>query len=179
MLARQTKFIVAMAFQVVVILAIIAAKYSILIGGTSILLQIAPVDPRDPLRGDYITFQYELSQLDSRLFETPVKPGDTVYVLLRQDGPRWVAYRVLTRKPLPGQEMILKGKIVSGGWEGGAPPTRPIRVVYGIEDYFIPEGQGRDLGVWRQGRPAFARVVVDDHGNAVLQQLYAGDRPWP
>ena len=50
---KQTKFIIAIGIQLVILFAIIIFKSSVLIGGTEVLLKIEPVDPRDILRGDY------------------------------------------------------------------------------------------------------------------------------
>ncbi|PJC47845.1 MAG: hypothetical protein CO034_01100, partial [Parcubacteria group bacterium CG_4_9_14_0_2_um_filter_35_11] len=64
MLTKQTKFIIAIAIQLVIIFSIIIFKMAVLTGGAEVLLRIEPVDPRDPLRGDYLTFQYKISNLD-------------------------------------------------------------------------------------------------------------------
>jgi uncharacterized membrane-anchored protein len=50
-------------------------------------------------------------------------------------------------------------------------------VVYGIEEYFIPEGKGRDFRFGN--KMASARIVVDDNGNAVLKGIIVDGKPWP
>ncbi|MFA4872064.1 MAG: GDYXXLXY domain-containing protein [Patescibacteria group bacterium] len=185
MLTKQTKFILAIALQVVIVFAIIIFKVSVLSGGTDILLRIEPVDPRDMLRGDYATFQYsDISNLDSYISGgQQIRNGDTVYVVLRQGGQYWTAQNVQKTKPFNG-EIALKGKVASGGIEtqsdvfqnqrfGGS----RIHVVYGIEEYFIPEGKGQGFSFFN--KEAAARVVVDENGNAVLKQIYVDDEPWP
>jgi len=87
MFTKQTKFILAIALQVVIVFAIIIFKLSVLTGGTDVFLKIVPVDPRDLLRGDYATFQYDISNLDSYISGgQQIRNGDTVYVVLRQNG---------------------------------------------------------------------------------------------
>ena len=45
------------------------------------MLRIAPVDQRDLLRGDYATFQYDISNLDSYYSRgEKIRNGDIVYV---------------------------------------------------------------------------------------------------
>ncbi len=179
---KLTKFIAAITVQVVVIFAIIIFKYSILVGGTEVLLKIAPVDPRDMLRGDYATFQYDISNVDPYSVAGEIKNGDTVYVALYQGGKYWAIESVRKVQPEDGS-VFIKGKVESGG-SGSSAESFSIRfmgsrmhIVYGIEQFFIPEGSGRSFSFF--GKEAAARVVIDDNGNAVLKQIYVNDKPWP
>ena len=45
------------------------------------------------------------------------------------------------------------------------------RVTYGIESYFVPEGQGRRLEVQAQEKRMAARIAVDARGNAAIKGL--------
>lgn len=185
-MTKQTKFIIAIAIQLVIIFAVIIFKVAILTGGTDILLRIEPVDPRDPLRGDYATFQYNISNLDSYLVrEQQLRNNDAVYVSLRQSGKYWIAQGVQKTKPSDGK-IFIKGRVASGGAESQFDPlsyqrfgSSRIHIVYGVEEYFIPEGKGSGLNFWNRNQEAYARVVVDENGNAVLKQLYIDDKPWP
>lgn len=184
MMTKQTKFILAIALQVVIVFAIIIFKLSVLTGGTDVLLKIAPVDPRDLLRGDYATFQYDISNLDSYYARgQQIKNGDTVYVVLRQSGKYGIAQNVQKNQPA-GNELFIKGKVESGGLENQSEPFSSqrfggsrIHIVYGVEQYFIPEGEGRNFSFGN--KEAAARIAVDDNGNAALKQIYVNDKPWP
>lgn len=184
MTSSTTKFLFAVLFQVVIILGIVIFKLSILVGGTDVVLRIAPVDPRDLLRGDYVTFQYDISTIDSYYARSKsIRNGDTVYVVLQQSGQYWHVRSVEKNKPRD-ERIFLKGVVASGGiveendletsfrFNGGN-----MRIVYGIEEYFIPEGRGQ--GVSFQNKEAAARVAVDTDGNAVLEQIYVNQVPWP
>jgi len=172
---KLQKFVLAVAIQLVIIFAIIIFKVAIFIGGSDIVLKIEPVDPRDPLRGDYVAFQYGISNLPSYLARDPqIARGDTVYVVLQQSGKYWFAQGVQKNRPSADPRIFLKGRVASGG---GGPGGARLHVVYGMEEYFIPEGKGRDFSF--QGKEVAARVVVDENGNAVLKQLYVDDQPWP
>jgi uncharacterized membrane-anchored protein len=178
MLTKQTKFIIAIAIQLVIIFSIIIFKMAVLTGGTEVLLRIKPVDPRDPFRGDHLTFSYEISNLDSHLFNyAPIRDGDTVYVPLKQhvpfgqQGKYWTAvFGVQKTKPIGEGEIFIRGKIsnVYGN---------RIHIIYGIEDYFIPEGAGQNFTFRNQ--EVAAKVSIDRNGNAVLKQIYVDDKPWP
>lgn len=184
MISKQTKFILAIALQAIIIFAIVIFKMSILTGGTDVLLKIAPVDPRDMLRGDYVTFQYDISNLSSYISGgQQIRNGDTVYVVLRQRGKYWFAPNVQKTKPTDG-EIFIKGRVESGGvdtqsdiFQNKKISNFRIHIVYGIEQYFIPEGKGRNFSFWN--KEAAARVVVNENGNAVLKQLYVDGKPWP
>lgn len=184
MMTKQTKFILAIALQVVIIFAIIFFKLLILTGGTDVLLRIEPVDPRDPLRGDYVAFQYSISNLDSYISGgQQIRNGDTVYVVLQQSGKYWIAQSVQKTKPSENK-IFIKGKVSSGGLEGQSDIFSEqrfngsrIHVVYGIEEYFIPEGKGRGFSFW--DKEGAARVIVDENGNAILKQIYVDDKVWP
>lgn len=183
MIRKQTGFIFAIALQVIIILAIVFFKLTILSAGTEVLLKIEPIDPRSPLRGDYLSFQYNISRLEGYLVRDEARNGDTIYVILRMSGKYWTAEKAQKTKPTGG--VFLKGKVVSGGLSGRGeffsvqPSVSLIRVVYGVEEYYIPEGKGTSLNLWERGSEAFAKVVVDENGNAVLKQIYVDDKPWP
>jgi uncharacterized membrane-anchored protein len=186
-LSKQIKFILAIAIQVAIILAIILFKLAVLTSGTDVFLRIIPVDPRDLLRGDYLTFQYEISNADPYLLwvDPQIRNGDTVYVVLRKSGKYWTAQEVQKTKPLNYNQIYIRAKVAGGlGSKTGLLPNQrpepsPIHLVYGLEEYYIPEGIGSGLNLWTRDKEVSARVVVDEDGNAVLKQIYLDGKPWP
>jgi len=184
-MTKQTKFILAILLQIFIIFAIVIFKVSVLTGGTEVLLKIQPVDPRDWLRGDYATFQYNISYIDSYLFgNEKIRNGDTVYVILQKDKKYWIAQKVQKTKPTGKNQIFIKGKVVSGGLESQAKffshqrfRRSRIHVIYGIEEYYIPEGKARGFSFWN--KKAIAKVSIDKDGNAVLKRIYVGNKPWP
>jgi len=185
-MTKQTKFIIAIAVQLAIIFAVIIFKVTILTGGTEIVLRVEPIDPRDLLRGDYATFQYNISNLDSYLAKgQQLRNNDTVYVSLRKSGKYWAAQSIQKTKP-GNNEIFIKGRVVSGGTDSQFNPLSLQRftgsrfhIIYGVEEYFIPEGKGNELNSLGRVQEALARVVVDGNGNAVLKQLYINNKPWP
>lgn len=184
-MAKQTKFILAIALQIVIIFTIIIFKLAILSGGTDVLLRIQPVDPHDVLRGDYITFKYSsISDINSYMYDgKQIKDGDSVYVILRKDGEYWTAVNIQETRP-SDSNVYIKGKVVSGGiqnnpgiYQGQQFGNSNLHVVYGIEQYFIPEGKGRGFSFWN--KKAAAMVVIDKNGNSVIKQIYVNEKPWP
>jgi uncharacterized membrane-anchored protein len=182
-LTNLQKLIAVVTLQTIIIFAIIIFKVSVLASGTSVLLHIQPVDPRDPLRGDFVTFTYDISTVSNYYSGPGAKNGDSVYVELVRQGKYWVVLRGASlTKPINGS-LFIKGTVVSGGAENRAVPTKvlgrnsqQLRITYGLEQYFIPEGTGRGF---RFDGDVSAVVVIDDEGNAVLKQLLINDKPWP
>lgn len=178
---KETKFVLAIAVQLAVIFGIIVFKLSVLANGADVLLKIEPIDPRDPLRGDYVTFRYAISNLDSSLFDnTDVHSGDTIYVSLRQGAKYWSAYTASKVKPNDSTGTIfIQGKVSDWAtpFQVMLPRANRIAIVYGVEEYFIPEGKGRDFSFWQ--KEVSAKVTVGKGGDAVLKQLYVDDKPWP
>jgi uncharacterized membrane-anchored protein len=187
MITKQTKFILAVALQVVIIFAIIIFKLSVLASGTDIFLKIEPIDPRDMLRGDYVTFQYDISDIDSYYANgQQIKNGDTVYVILRQSGKYWTVQSIQEKQPIES-ELFIKGKVESGGLENQINSSLPdlhningsssFHIVYGVEQYFISEGKGSNFNF--RNKEAAAQIAIGDNGNAVLKHIYIDGKLWP
>ncbi len=185
-MTKQTKFILAVVIQLAIIFSIIIFKTAILSGGTDLMLKIQPIDPRDPLRGDYVTLQYNISNLYSSLAQNqPLKNNDEVYVTLKPTNKYWTAKAIQKAKPNQ-EEIFIKGRVMSGGGQSQfnilsyqKSGSSLIHIAYGIEEYFIQEGKGSELNLWGRGQEIYARVKVDKNGNAVLKQLYMNGNPWP
>lgn len=173
-LTKQTKFILAIVSQLIIILFIVIFKASILSSGIEVMLKVAPIDPRDMLRGDYITFQYDISNIDIRNFylsDLEINNGETVYVILGKYGKYWTVSGIQKKKPSGENIIFIKG-IVSRS-RGSS-----LHIIYGIEDYFIPEGKGASFNFWNARDEVFTKVVVNKSGNAVLKEFYVNDKSW-
>jgi len=96
--------------------------------GPEILLKAHPVDPRDLLRGDYMTLGYAIADV-----ETPagLAEGKACWVVLAPDGKYFSAVRASVSEPEPGPgQLAVRGTVGRRG------------VLYGIENYYVPEGKG-------------------------------------
>ena len=130
---------------------------------TTIRLDLVQRDPRDLLRGDYITLAFDISTIPPTMLGG-ARPGDRVWVVLAPGGDAWHAIAAATRPVAvaPGQRLIV-------GTVGWANPLRGINVAYGIERYYVPEGRGTpprgriqaDVALARDGRAQVVGVLVD------------------
>ncbi len=142
--------------------------------GTPIVLATEPVDPHSLFQGDYVTLGYQISRLDKSLFAEPpdhARPGQTVYVVLKQDddGPVWRPQRASFSAPdLQPGERVIQGTVRQ--------PYFPLRVTYGIEAFFVPEKDGR----WVERLPrtqVTVQVRVDNRGTATMDVLLVDGKP--
>jgi uncharacterized membrane-anchored protein len=157
-------FLVVVGAQVLFLVGFIAQKETTLRTGREVTLQTVPVDPRDLFRGDYVNLRYTVSTLETRGMPTHdiFAPGDTVYVLLDVSGEVAVA-RAVAKQPRGGWDVFIRGTVREASGE-----LQMLRVEYGLESYFVPEGQGRPI---ERAQDVKAVAVVDGNGRAILSRL--------
>lgn len=183
------KLLIAIGVQFFLLFLVIFLNLAITTSGKEILLKVRPVDPRDWLRGDYVTITYDISRLEA----DNVRDGQTVYVYLSppvSSDPSlkayayWHASAVMTEiSPYRKDEVFLKGRVVRGGEASSGSVFKhyssrsQIEVEYGIEQYFVPEGRGNEI---RPGRDEVSVLVsVGKNGQGVIKKLYVNGKPWP
>ena len=146
----------------------VADRALLLARGTEIRLPVRPVDPRDLLRGEYVTLDYEIASLKAGALARldPVKPGDAVYVAIERAGDAWRATSATAAPPREGA--YLKGRVASAHGEG---PQRALRVDYNLEKFFMPEGQAIEVERLRNAKRIEVDVAVGAGGRAALKRL--------
>ena len=165
-------FVGLVAVQVLVIVGMAAGRESTLRQeATDVKLQTVPVDPRDLFRGDYVVLRYEISTFPTdgvRITTSDVSPGAPVYVaLVEGPGGHWTVSDAATA-PSAGWDRYLRGTVTGVG-------QGRLDVEYGLEQYFVPEGEG--LAVER----AFdvdVVVAIDDAGRGVIRHLVVDGEVW-
>jgi uncharacterized membrane-anchored protein len=148
--------------------------------GRPIVLDVAPVDPRDLFRGDYLVLSYPIARLRTDLVEgdKDFALNDRVYVGLRRtETDAWQAFSMHHARPqLTGEVVFLRGTVtgVSGPATGDVPCTGDCKVVamrFGIESYFVPEGEGRRLEKLRNDNRLQVAARVTPDGEAAIAGL--------
>jgi uncharacterized membrane-anchored protein len=164
---------------------LVQSRANILSSGTEIRLKTEPVDPRDLFRGDHVVLNYEISRFDliGPEGDREFKRGDAIYVRLAPDAEGFArvvaAYK--TRPSVTAPEAVIAGTVRSPGicpsdgqrtqhCERG---RTGLRVAYGLESYFVPQGQGLEIertdrsrievvaAVAASGQAAIKRLLVD------------------
>ena len=161
---------------------IIAGRAAILRNGTEVLLKIEPVDPRDLLRGDYIILGYEISRLPVKLIANIpagqlVSENTPIVVRLKPgaDGYWHAATAWFGKAPTPpaADEADIVGQ-VAPGWT--LDPESTIAPQYGIDRFYLPEGQGMAIQNDMRVRPFGMRIALAANGEAQIKALMDGDK---
>lgn len=175
-MSKKIIFTLILVLWVILLFGFIAYKEYTLKTGEKILLKTRPIDPRDLFRGDYIVLTYEISSLNIDILENKdlnVSKGDTVYIGLKKEGKYWTSQNIHKNRPTG---LSIRGKIknirehISFG--------KILDIEYGIESFFVPEGEGRELERYRNSQNLDVEVSIDKFGNAVIKNLYIDDKVW-
>ncbi|MGE7470012.1 GDYXXLXY domain-containing protein [Bosea sp. NPDC003192] len=163
-------------------LALVESRAGILRSGTEVRLATAPLDPRDLFRGDYVILNYKISTLDlSKLDgDKTFERNQPVFVRVAP-GPDGLAEAkgVYLARPAAGAgETVIEGKVASAGAcvanADGDPDCnagrRAIRVTYGLESYFVPQGTGRAIETTERKRLEIV-AAVSSSGQAAIKRL--------
>ena len=170
--------IVAAALQTAVIGYMVESRASILRSGADIKLKTLPVDPRDLLRGDYVILSYPISTIPKSIVTGEVPQGGTRSRLAVRLQPGadglWTATEASFGALAPQEGSVVLRTLPLDFYTsvaGGIPDT--LFVQYGIERYYVPEGEGRVLEdarnqeelevearVGKDGTPQIARLIL-------------------
>lgn len=134
----------------------VVEKEEILEEGQLVLLELAPVDPRSLMQGDYMQLSYAISQTQD-LEQLPNR-GYAVVRLDAQGVAQLVRYQP-DKEPLEAGEFLLRYS--KGNWA----------LNLGAESYFFEEGQAAQFE-----KAKYGGLKVDNEGNSVLVGLYDKDR---
>jgi uncharacterized membrane-anchored protein len=161
---------------------IIAGRAAILRHGREIVLKVEPIDPRDLLRGDYVYLGYEISRIPVKLIANipdgkfSTDDGSLVVRVKKGDDGFWhpaAAWLNEATTPPGADEADIAGH-VAAGWDLREGAT--IAPDYGIERFYLPEGQGLDIQKDMRVRPFGIRLAVADDGQAQIKALMDGGR---
>jgi len=147
--------------------------------GREVYLRTAPVDPRDPMRGDFVRLDYEMASVPKALcrdgvlewFETKVEShrstvrDQRVYAEIRLD-PEGVAELISLSDRKPDEGLFLRGRATQ------VYPSE-IEVRFGIEAFFMQQGNAQafedTVRNEKAGVPLNMAVAVSNSGLAVLR----------
>lgn len=187
---KSIKFWAIVLLEVLFLLGIVVRYRYALANGVPVLLKVMPVDPRDLLRGDYVTLSYEISSIDLSKIEN--KAGnlscwDTVYVRLEKGEKFWKAVAIDKLHPTPVRaEVWLKGQVITSDYTLRSAINDSLRndrsghligIDYGIEEFFVPEGEGRMIERERNNKNVSIEIRVTESGLGLIKQIYVNDQP--
>jgi uncharacterized membrane-anchored protein len=173
------------------ILATVVQRAGILRSGQEVRLEVVPVDPRALFRGDYVVLTYRIGAVDvPKDVTTSFTRGQQVFVTLRPDeSNRSKAVAISAERPaVSGADIVISGVVSlpstcplneTGGRDCKF-GYRAVGVRYGLESYFVPEGEGKKIettpkallevvaAIAPSGQAAIKRLLID--GKAVYDE---------
>lgn len=161
------------AAQTAVLAAMVIDRVRLLRTGREITLPIVPVDPRDLFRGEYVRLGYEAGRVPARLLEGPrPSEGAAFYVTLEKKADTWQPVRVMRtlQQETSPDRIVLKAR-TPYRWTAETSADAVLNVRYGIESYFVPEGQGLRLENLAREKKMATLVAIDSGGNAAIKGL--------
>jgi uncharacterized membrane-anchored protein len=117
---------------------------------------------------------YKISNVPTKLFSPPVTNdlpvGAKIFVALAPGTNRcYEITRASTNEFMPAAgEVLLRGQSTYAVWNAAG----SIRVSYGIENYFVPEGAGNPAG------KLTVQAVVPASGRASIKQVFVDGKPY-
>lgn len=151
----RTYFVLAVAFQIVMLLGTAAPKMYALHYGRTVHLRTSPVDPYDLFRGNYVTLNYDISRIKTK---KSFDYGEKVYVTLQPEGEYWKAADVVLQKPSSG--LALQGEAQSHGQDG------ILHVDYKMDRFYVPDGTGKKL---EKSKHLDVEVAIDAWSNGIVK----------
>jgi uncharacterized membrane-anchored protein len=177
---RVALFVAAGLIQVVLIAVMVIDRVGILRSGSEVMLRTRPVDPRDFLRGDYVTLSYEISDIPAGdLKGMPFRKD--VFVILTPDAEGFYKAIAARTEPVPvnAPDVLIRANADRYSYCSTAQLVfcDRLRLTYGIESYFVPQGEGRSIEQTRnQGKVAIVAAVTPT-GRAAIKRLLVDRAP--
>lgn len=166
-------FIVAILVQLVLLGIVISPKITPRLYGKQITLKVQPFDPYDLFSGYYLNLSYPISR----------REGFQNCVL---DDPEGRGYQKVYALLQPGENGVWTGTTLTDKFPAALPPGAVVlkggmnywRILYDIERFYVPEGSRSRIEQDLRDHidDAYADVLVDRNGNALLLRLRVEDR---
>jgi uncharacterized membrane-anchored protein len=165
--------IVALA-QTAVLAGMVIDRVRLLRNGREITLPIVPVDPRDLFKGEYVRLSYPVSVVPISQLEGPRPRENSAFYVVLEKKPDGTWQTVGMSRDMPTEtspdRIVLKAR--APYWPTRDIPAERVGVRYGIESYYVPEGQGRKLEDLAREKKLAALVAVDTRGNAAIKGIF-------
>jgi uncharacterized membrane-anchored protein len=181
---KAVLFGVAILVQCALLILMVADRMQILSEGTEVTLQTQPVDPRDLLRGDYVVLRYDISQLPAGALsgKPTAERNPVVFVKLAPNANGLYEAVSVHAEPVTvtAPEILIRGHVAySGGACGSVRHTfcDKLQVKYGLESYFVPEGEGIKLEQARNQQKLRVVAAVLPSGRAAIKRLLLDGQP--
>lgn len=163
---RNKIAVVATIIVLILVNMSISGKEKHLQEGRVVYLQLAPVDPRSLMQGDYMALRFamaddvyrELPKIKAKHWRRDVDADDGFVVAKLDDKAVASFSRLQSDAPLASDEVLLRYRIRAGA------------VKFATNAFFFQEGQAKIYEAARYGE-----FKVDGHGELLLTNMYDKD----
>ena len=178
-----TRIIIILVIFTLFLCSMIGMKQWTLNSGTAVLLETQPIDPRSLFRGDYVRLNYTISNLKPSELDgdKEFQRHDKIYVELQQQEKYWQAIAIHHDKPT-NENIVLRGKVQYVNNQTWNQETEDfdeittLNIKYGIENYFVPEGEGLELERRDNNQIVDIRVAIDKFGKSGIKEVLVNDQ---
>jgi len=176
--------LITAALLMIGLVALVEQRARILRGGTEVRLRTVPIDPRDLFRGDYVVLAYPISTVHAETGGEPFRRGERVFVTLARDAEGFAQASGVSREwpRTSGDAVVIAGQVTTTGacalnQDGTTDCSRRrLRVAYGLESYFVPQGEGKAIEATDRARVEVV-AAVSSSGAAAIKRLLIDGKP--
>lgn len=175
---RRALVLVAVVAQLAVLAYMAGEREWLLRSGQTVLLRTAPVDPRDPMRGDYVRFNYDIATVPKALCRDAVLTWfekNTLYNSAMRDRRVYAAIKLdrngvaelesLSDRP-PAAGLFLRARVESVF-------ASTVHIRFGAEALFMQQGRAREFENLirgdKQGVPLNIELAVNSRGLSTIR----------
>jgi uncharacterized membrane-anchored protein len=171
----------AILLQCALLILMVADRTQILRDGVEVTLQTRPVDPRDLLRGDYVVLGYDITQLPAgALAGQPTAERNPVVFVKHAPNANGV-YEAVSVHSVPvtvtAPELLIRGRVSYSCGSTSRTFCDKLTIRYGLESYFVPEGEGKKLEQARNQQKLRVVAAVLPSGRAAIKRLLLDGEP--
>ncbi len=178
---KAVLFGAAILLQCALLILMVADRVRILREGREVTLQTRPVDPRDLLRGDYVVLGYDISQLPAGALagQPTAERNPVVFVKLAPDANG--LYQAVSVHAAPvtvtAPDVLIRGRVSYSCGSTSRTFCDRLTIRYGLESYFVPEGEGNTLEQARNQQKLRVVAAVLPSGRAAIKRLLLDGEP--
>lgn len=159
----------------------IESRASILRNGVDVVLKTVPVDPRDLLRGDYVILSYDISTIPvdkvTGRFPTEATDAQLSVRLEKQLDGFWGVAEASFSALAPKEGTVIARSAPFYFYPAPDSQQASLNVDYGIERYYVPEGEGKVLEEARNASALSVTARVDDDGRMQIRLIAVDGKP--
>ncbi|WFU81650.1 GDYXXLXY domain-containing protein [Bradyrhizobium sp. CIAT3101] len=178
---KAVLFGAAILLQCALLVLMVVDRVRILREGREVTLQTRPVDPRDLLRGDYVVLGYDISQLPAGALagQPTAERNPVVFVKLAPDANGLYQAVSVHAEPVTvaAPEVLIRGRVSYSCGSTSRIFCDKLTIRYGLESYFVPEGEGRKLEQARNQQKLRVVAAVLPSGRAAIKRLLLDGEP--